>query len=76
MVVGIDGSETSFDALRFAIEQARVNGAKVMAATASQLPTEAFGGLIPKVTDLDVYQSRALAALSGTWRKYGRQMPA
>jgi nucleotide-binding universal stress UspA family protein len=47
IVVGVDGSETSKDALRWAIEEARLRDARVMALNAWQVPPVApdFGPL-------------------------------
>ena len=52
IVVGVDGSEESKQALRWALGEARLRGARVVALRAWIYPTLAAGGLIPVATDL------------------------
>ena len=61
IVVGVDGFESSRDALRWAIHQAKLTGAVVDAVTAWQVPSGS--GLIP-VTDLPDYQDDARSVLA------------
>jgi nucleotide-binding universal stress UspA family protein len=43
IVVGVDGSESARDALRFALEEARLRGASVRAVAAWHVPVTAYG---------------------------------
>ena len=52
IVVGVDGSEESKQALRWALGEARLRGARVVALRAWIYPALAAGGLIPVTTDL------------------------
>jgi len=52
IVVGVDGSEESRRALRWAIDEAQLRGARVVALRAWVYPALAAGGLIPATTDL------------------------
>ena len=52
IVVGVDGSEESKQALRWALGEARLRGARVVALRAWIYPALAGGGLIPVTTDL------------------------
>ena len=52
IVVGVDGSEESRRALRWAIDEARLRGARVVALRAWIYPALAAGGLIPATSDL------------------------
>jgi len=52
IVVGVDGSEESRRALRWALGEARIRGARVVALRAWVYPALAAGGLIPATTDL------------------------
>jgi nucleotide-binding universal stress UspA family protein len=61
IVVGVDGFESSRDALRWAIHQARLTGAAVEAVTAWQIPPGS--GLIP-AADLPDYQDDARIILT------------
>jgi nucleotide-binding universal stress UspA family protein len=60
IVVGVDGFESSRAALRWAIHQAKLTGASVVAVTAWQIP--AGSGLIP-AADLPDYQDDARTIL-------------
>jgi nucleotide-binding universal stress UspA family protein len=44
IVVGVDGSESAQNALRFALDEARLRGAAVRAVAAWHVPATAFGG--------------------------------
>ena len=64
IVVGVDGSQGAADALRFAIEEARVRGAEVKAVNAWHVPPAAFGGgWVPPVVDLDEFREFARSSL-------------
>jgi nucleotide-binding universal stress UspA family protein len=52
IVVGVDGSDESKQALRWALDEARLRGARVVALRAWMYPALAAGGLIPVTTDL------------------------
>jgi nucleotide-binding universal stress UspA family protein len=48
IVVGVDGSEAARDALRFALEEARLRGTDVRVVAAWHIPVAAYGGaLVP-----------------------------
>ena len=61
IVVGVDGFESSADALRWAIHQAKLTGAVVEAVTAWQVP--AGTGLVAE-TDMPDYQDDARLVLT------------
>ena len=61
IVVGVDGFESSTDALRWAIHQAKLTGAVVEAVTAWQVPVGT--GLVPE-TDMPDYQDDARLVLT------------
>jgi nucleotide-binding universal stress UspA family protein len=44
IVVGVDGSEASQEALRYALRQAKLEGDRVRAVTAWHVPAVAYGG--------------------------------
>jgi nucleotide-binding universal stress UspA family protein len=52
IVVGVDGSDESKEALRWALGEARLRGARVVALRAWIYPALAAGGLIPVTADL------------------------
>jgi nucleotide-binding universal stress UspA family protein len=58
IVVGVDGSEASKSALTWAIEEARLRGATVLAVNAWQFPLVAFGDYggtgVPMLTSVDL----------------------
>ncbi|MFJ4694030.1 universal stress protein [Streptomyces sp. NPDC088766] len=62
IVVGVDGSEASKRALRWALEEAEVRHATVKAVSAWQLPDEARG-LVPHRDSLTAYESAARRTL-------------
>jgi nucleotide-binding universal stress UspA family protein len=66
IVVGMDGSEGSIEALRFAIEEARLRGATLKAVSAWHVPPAVYGAgwLAPADADLDEYRKLAESALS------------
>jgi nucleotide-binding universal stress UspA family protein len=52
IVVGVDGSPSSKAALRWALRQARLTGARVEAVTARQLPPSSGWDLLPDTADV------------------------
>jgi nucleotide-binding universal stress UspA family protein len=71
IVVGIDGSEESTAALRFALEEAALRGSEIRAVAAWDIPAGAYGygdGLVLSPPDFDELardaQGRAQAALA------------
>jgi nucleotide-binding universal stress UspA family protein len=65
IVVGVDGSPGAREALRFALEEARLRGSRVTAVFAWSLPmaVDAPGGLIPElIADFEAEASRELEA--------------
>jgi nucleotide-binding universal stress UspA family protein len=67
IVVGVDGSEASHEALRYALRQAKLEGDRVRAVTAWHVPTVAYGGpgVAPLVDVRAVYAKDADAILAG-----------
>ncbi|MFC0598171.1 universal stress protein [Streptomyces palmae] len=63
IVVGVDGSEPSKAALRWAVDQAKLTGGVVDAIMAWDFPTAWFGLAPPMVTDPADYQKQARDAL-------------
>jgi nucleotide-binding universal stress UspA family protein len=72
IVVGVDGSEASQEALRFALRQAKLEGKRVRAVTAWHVPAVAYGGPgVSPLTDVravfaedaDAILTRALEAV-------------
>jgi nucleotide-binding universal stress UspA family protein len=72
IVVGIDGSPGSLDALRFAIEEARFRGAEVRAVNAWHIPPAVYGsGWAPAPVDLDEFKKLAQKALDSSLEEVG-----
>jgi nucleotide-binding universal stress UspA family protein len=65
VVVGVDGSEASRDALRWAIRYARMTGATVRAITVWHFPASFGWGPVPAVPEMDL-EADARAALKET----------
>ena len=64
IVVGVDGSEASIEALMFAIDEARIHGADVKAVNAWHVPAFAYGaGMGPVPVDLAAYPEVARTRL-------------
>jgi nucleotide-binding universal stress UspA family protein len=64
IVVGVDGSEASVKALRFALDEARIHGAELKAVSAWHVPVIVYeAGWAPVPIDLTVYPKAAQAAL-------------
>ena len=72
IVVGIDGSHGAVEALKFAIEEARVRGAEVKAVSAWEVPASAYGmGVVPIPVDPSAYEKIAQSALDKTLEEAG-----
>jgi nucleotide-binding universal stress UspA family protein len=72
IVVGVDGSEASVKALRFALEEARIHGAELKAVSAWHVPVTAYeSGWAPVSIDLSVYPKGAQAALDKSLEEAG-----
>jgi nucleotide-binding universal stress UspA family protein len=72
IVVGVDGSDGSSDALRFAIEEARIRGARLTVVSAWHVPPAVYGaGWAPASVDLDEYRKLAESALGKTIESSG-----
>ncbi|MDQ6840498.1 MAG: universal stress protein, partial [Actinomycetota bacterium] len=54
IVVGVDGSEASKEALRWAARQAEMTGASVQAVSTWHLPSAAYGMAVPQLTGYDL----------------------
>ncbi|HUK45290.1 MAG TPA: universal stress protein [Gaiellaceae bacterium] len=64
IVVGVDGSEGSIGALRFALEEARFRGAELKAVNAWHIPPAVYGAeWAPTNVDLDEFRKLADSAL-------------
>jgi nucleotide-binding universal stress UspA family protein len=67
IVVGVDGSEGSVAALRFALEEAKIRGAELRAVSAWHVPPAVYGaGMAPAGLDLDEYRKLAEKALAAS----------
>ena len=67
IVVGIDGSESSAEALRWAVAQARLTGAEVTAVMSWELPTSYAWGPVMDATDWEGDTRTALEeSITGT----------
>jgi nucleotide-binding universal stress UspA family protein len=74
VVVGVDGSDGSVEALRFALEEARIRGAKLRAVNAWHIPPAVYGaGWAPASVDLDEYRKLAEAALQKSLEDVGAE---
>lgn len=72
IVVGVDGSHGSIDALKFAIEEARVRGAEVKAVSAWEVPASAYGmGMMPAPVDPAEFKKIAQETLKKTLAEAG-----
>ena len=72
VVVGVDGSDGSVQALRFALEEARIRGAALKAVNAWHIPPAVYGaGWAPASVDLDEYRKLAEAALQKSLEDVG-----
>ena len=70
IVVGVDGSEGSARALRFALDEARLRDAKVRAVSVWSIPIAAYsGGFAPVVPDVEAFEQAAHARLDETLTK-------
>jgi nucleotide-binding universal stress UspA family protein len=54
IVVGVDGSDASKDALRWAAHQAEVTGSALVAVSSWKFPAMAYGAVVPLPYDFDV----------------------
>jgi len=63
IVVGVDGSEGSMDALRFAIREARIREAQVKAVGAWHVPPYAYGAGWSVPVELESFRETAQSAL-------------
>jgi nucleotide-binding universal stress UspA family protein len=59
IVVGVDGSDPAWAALRFAIEEAKLRGAQLRAICAWELPVAHWGELPPPEETFDRFRSEA-----------------
>ena len=72
IVVGVDGSEGSLAALRFALDEAKVRGAELKAVNAWHVPPAAYGaGWAPAGVDYDEFRRLAEDALRKTLEDAG-----
>ncbi|MBF4134125.1 MULTISPECIES: universal stress protein [Streptomyces] len=66
IVVGVDGSECSMAALRWAVEEARTSGSAVDAVLAWQPPDAWYGLVPPRGEERTAYEARAQEELEGS----------
>ena len=67
VIVGVDGSEGSIEALQFAVEEARLRGTELLAVNAWHIPPGVYGsGWAPTPLDLDEYRKLAQKALEAS----------
>lgn len=77
VVVGVDGSETAYRALHYAIGQARRQGGRVYAVYADQLPSLAFSTAVPLAASAvvddstDTLVTELRAGVDGLAREHG-----
>ena len=72
IVVGVDGSDGSVEALRFALKEAKVRGAELKAVNAWHVPPAVYGaGWAPAGPDLDEFRKVARSALEQSLEKAG-----
>ena len=70
IVVGVDGSEGSIAALRFAIDEAKTRGAEIKAVNVWHVPVAAYGsGLAPIPVDESDYEQLGKSALDSALAK-------
>jgi nucleotide-binding universal stress UspA family protein len=67
IVVGVDGSEESKNALRWAARQATLTGAPLLAITTWHIPSSAYGAPVPIPTDYD-FEGGSRSSLDTTIR--------
>ena len=67
IVVGVDGSEGSERALRFAFEEARLRGAAIRAVAVWHIPAAAYsGGFAPVIPDVSTFEQAARERLDAS----------
>jgi nucleotide-binding universal stress UspA family protein len=72
IVVGVDGSEGSVEAIRVAAEEARLRGAELRAVNAWHIPPAVYGaGWAPAPVDLDEYRKFGESALEKSIEEAG-----
>ncbi|HUY70701.1 MAG TPA: universal stress protein [Gaiellaceae bacterium] len=72
IVVGVDGSDGALEALRFALEEARLRSANVSAVNAWHVPPMAYGaGWVPTTVDFEGYRKVARSALDKSLEEVG-----
>ncbi len=72
VVVGVDGSDGSIGALKFALEEARIRGAGIKVVNAWHIPPGIYGsGWSPTPVDLDEYRKLAEKALLASVEESG-----
>jgi nucleotide-binding universal stress UspA family protein len=65
IVVGVDGSEESKNALRWAARQSALTGAPLLAVTTWFMPTYAYGAAVPVPADFD-FETDSRSSLADT----------
>jgi nucleotide-binding universal stress UspA family protein len=67
VIVGVDGSEGSIEALQFAVDEARLRGTELLVVNAWHIPPGVYGsGWAPTPLDLDEYRKLAQKALEAS----------
>jgi nucleotide-binding universal stress UspA family protein len=76
VVVGVDGSESAGEALRFAVAEARRRGTRVRAVHVWHVPVGSFlGGLAPTEAETSAYEEAARALLAHAVEPAARAAP-
>jgi nucleotide-binding universal stress UspA family protein len=73
IVVGVDGSDGAQEALRDAIQEARLRGAGLRVVTAWHVSTMAYGGGLAPDVDPSMFEKSARAALDAALAALGEQ---
>ena len=71
IVVGVDGSEGSVRALRFAVEEARLRGASIRAVGVWYIPTGAYAGGFGGIPDVEAFEQGARTRLEQALAQLG-----
>jgi len=71
IVVGVDGSDGAVEALKFALDEARVRGATITAVNAWHIPPAAYGAGWAPAVDFESYRTVAKSGLEKSLKEAG-----
>lgn len=74
IVVGVDGSAGAEEALRFAVREAELRGARLRAVTAWHVSTPAFAGDLPVDVDPSEFERNAVELLDDALAALGEEV--